>query len=214
MCVIMINHISSIMWLIIHYSPIILYELSLWKGSVEYVYFYIDTIFGLHGMYMVSLFVSSWVLSGSWLAGLLSASLYIFNKWVYHNCKTLCKAYRFFLHVFVLKRNHHCHKFWPHLKNSKPSVLLLVSLLYVSKTKPGYLLPCFRDETTRLWFTIPLRESFGFPFIFAQLAFITVYFKRNVSSLAQVFCSSFKFWKIVSIDVLRCFSFFLIPSQS
>ena len=68
---------------IIYYSLIILYVLSfclLLKGSVEYVYFYIDTIFGLHGMYMVSLFVSSWVLSGSWLAGLLSASFYIFNK--------------------------------------------------------------------------------------------------------------------------------------
>lgn len=101
-----------------------LYRILPLQGSVEYVYFYIDTIFGLHGMYTVSLFVSSWLLSGSWLAGLLSASFYIFNK----------------------------------------------------------------DETTRLWFTIPLRESFGFPFIFAQLAFITVYFKRNVSSLAQAVC--------------------------
>lgn len=75
--------ISLIMCLIIYYSLIILYVLSfclLLKGSVEYVYFYIDTIFGLHAMYMVSLFVSSWLLSGSWLAGLLSASFYIFNK--------------------------------------------------------------------------------------------------------------------------------------
>ena len=49
---------------------------------MEYVYFYIDTIFALHGMYMMSLFASSWMLSGSWLAGLLSASFYIFNRYV------------------------------------------------------------------------------------------------------------------------------------
>jgi len=90
--------------------------------QVEYVYFYIDAIFGLHGMYMVSLFASSWILSGSWLAGLLSASFYIFNK----------------------------------------------------------------SDTTRISFTIPLRESFGFPFLFAQIAFITFFLKKNVSSTAQV----------------------------
>ncbi|XP_020618146.1 probable C-mannosyltransferase DPY19L3 [Orbicella faveolata] len=99
-----------------------LYRILPIQESVEYVYFYIDTVFGLHGMYMVSLFASSWILSGSWLAGLLSACLYIFNK----------------------------------------------------------------DDTTRISFTIPLRESFGFPFLFAQIAFITFFFKKNVSSLAQV----------------------------
>ena len=45
----------------------------------------------------------------------------------------------------------------------------------------------FRDDTTRIAFTIPLRESFGFPFLFAQIAFITFFFKKNVSSHAQVF---------------------------
>jgi len=94
------------------------------QESVEYVYFYIDTVFGLHGMYMVSLFASSWILSGSWIAGLLSACFYIFNK----------------------------------------------------------------DDTTRISFTIPLRESFGFPFLFTQIAFITFFFKKNVSSLAQTVC--------------------------
>ncbi|XP_078373794.1 protein C-mannosyl-transferase DPY19L3-like isoform X1 [Oculina patagonica] len=101
-----------------------LYRILPIQGSVEYVYFYIDTIFGLHGMYMVSLFASSWILSGSWVAGLLSACFYIFNK----------------------------------------------------------------DDTTRISFTIPLRESFGFPFLFAQIAFITFFFKKNVSSLAQTIC--------------------------
>ena len=92
------------------------------------------------------------------------------------------------------------HKSWLHLEHSWPNILLPLYLLHGIKlinAKLEYLLLCFRNETTRLWFTIPLRESFGFPFIFAQLAFITVYFKRNVSSLAQVFCSSLKFWKLL-----------------
>lgn len=92
--------------------------------QVEYVYFYIDTIFGLHGMYMVALFASSWILSGSWLAGLLSACFYIFN----------------------------------------------------------------RADTTRISFTIPLRESFGFPFLFAQISLITFFLKKDISSLAQRLC--------------------------
>lgn len=92
--------------------------------KMEYVYFYINTVFGLHGIYMMSLFASSWILSGSWLAGLLSACFYIFNS----------------------------------------------------------------VDTTRVSFTIPLRESFGFPVLFAQIALITFFFKKDVSSLAQRLC--------------------------
>jgi len=92
--------------------------------EMEYVYFYIDTVFGLHGIYMMSLFASSWILSGSWLAGLLSACFYIFNS----------------------------------------------------------------VDTTRVSFTIPLRESFGFPVLFAQIALITFFFKKDISSLAQRLC--------------------------
>ena len=58
-----------------------------------------------------------------------------------------------------------------------------------------------RADTTRISFTIPLRESFGFPFLFAQIAFITYFLKKNASSLAQVFSST-------SIDsMLMPFSF-------
>ena len=48
---------------------------------MQYVYFYINTIFGLHGLYMVSLFVASWLLSGSWFAGILATFFFIFNKY-------------------------------------------------------------------------------------------------------------------------------------
>ena len=44
-----------------------------------------------------------------------------------------------------------------------------------------------RMDTTRISYTIPLRESFGFPFLFVQIAFINFFLKRDASSLAQVF---------------------------
>ncbi len=43
---------------------------------------------------------------------------------------------------------------------------------------------------TRLSFTIPLRESFGFPFLYAQIAMVTAYFKQNISVRKEVNCSS------------------------
>ena len=46
----------------------------------EPVYFYINSIFALHGMLVGALYTLTWLLSGSWLAGLLAAAFYIFNK--------------------------------------------------------------------------------------------------------------------------------------
>lgn len=82
----------------------------------EYVYFYIDNIFGLHGAMMVTLFISAWLLSGSPIAGLLANGFFIFHR--------------------------------PHM--------------------------------TRLFKTIPLRESFSLPFIFMQITLLTIFFQRNV----------------------------------
>lgn len=131
-----------------------------------------------------------WVVLG-WLGCCLQVSIFLTSKVIIER-------------LSVLERKHYWH--WLSQILTAPwtlltwNILLPLYLLHGIKlinTKLEYLLLCFRDETTRLWFTIPLRESFGFPFIFAQLAFITVYFKRNVSSLAQVFCSSLKFWKLL-----------------
>lgn len=65
-------------------------------------------------------------------------------------------------------------------------------------------------DTTRISFTIPLRESFGFPVLFAQIALITFFFKKDVSSLAQVFVgiffsfnNSWKFYPIFLIVLLK-----------
>ena len=39
---------------------------------------------------------------------------------------------------------------------------------------------------TRVDFTIPLRESWAYPFIFMQLFFVTLYMKYEVSAVKQV----------------------------
>ncbi|XP_014769957.1 probable C-mannosyltransferase DPY19L3 [Octopus bimaculoides] len=44
------------------------------------VFFYIHTIFSLHGALVSSLFVTAWMLSESWLTGILAACFYIFNR--------------------------------------------------------------------------------------------------------------------------------------
>jgi len=54
------------------------------QNTTEPVYFYIDVIFALHGLLLCSLFLTSWALSDSWLAGLLTAAFYIFNRYHRH----------------------------------------------------------------------------------------------------------------------------------
>ena len=44
----------------------------------------------------------------------------------------------------------------------------------------------FRDDTTRITGTIPLRESFSLPFLWLQLLLITAYMRPNVTAVQQV----------------------------
>ncbi|XP_023930612.1 probable C-mannosyltransferase DPY19L3 [Lingula anatina] len=53
---------------------------SLPVKNVEPVYFYINSIFALQGMLLCALYVTAWLLSGSWLAGALATAFYILNK--------------------------------------------------------------------------------------------------------------------------------------
>ena len=53
---------------------------SLPQKYLEPVYFYIYTLFGLQAIYVTALYVTSWLLSGTWLAGLLAASWYVTNR--------------------------------------------------------------------------------------------------------------------------------------
>jgi len=50
------------------------------QNTTEPIYFYIDVVFALHGLLLCSLFLTSWSLSQSWLAGVLTAVFYIFNR--------------------------------------------------------------------------------------------------------------------------------------
>ncbi|KAK3593826.1 hypothetical protein CHS0354_011427 [Potamilus streckersoni] len=58
----------------------ILYRLLPIKTLLEPIYFYINSIFALHAMLIWALFATTWMLSNSWLAGVLSAAFYIFNR--------------------------------------------------------------------------------------------------------------------------------------
>ncbi|KAM9308428.1 putative C-mannosyltransferase DPY19L4 [Gastrophryne carolinensis] len=57
-----------------------LYHMSGSQGAVDPVYFYIGILFGLQGIYISALFVTSWIMSGTWLAGMLTAAWFIINR--------------------------------------------------------------------------------------------------------------------------------------
>ncbi|NXG27799.1 D19L3 mannosyltransferase, partial [Dromaius novaehollandiae] len=94
----------------------ILYRILPIQQYLEPVYFYIYTLFGLQAVYVIALYVTSWLLSGTWLSGLLAAFWYITN----------------------------------------------------------------RIDTTRVEFTIPLRENWALPFFAVQIAAITYLLRTHL----------------------------------
>uniref|UniRef100_A0A8C0FP72 Dpy-19 like C-mannosyltransferase 3 n=1 Tax=Bubo bubo TaxID=30461 RepID=A0A8C0FP72_BUBBB len=113
----------------------ILYRILPIQQYLEPVYFYIYTLFGLQAVYVIALYVTSWLLSGTWLSGLLAACWYITN----------------------------------------------------------------RIDTTRVEFTIPLRENWALPFFAVQIAAITYLLRTHLQpiqerlTLMAVFISTFLF---------------------
>ncbi|XP_021263961.1 probable C-mannosyltransferase DPY19L3 isoform X1 [Numida meleagris] len=113
----------------------ILYRILPIQQYLEPVYFYIYTLFGLQAVYVIALYVTSWLLSGTWLSGLLAACWYITN----------------------------------------------------------------RIDTTRVEFTIPLRENWALPFFAIQIAAITYLFRSHLQpaqerlTLLAVFVATFLF---------------------
>ncbi|EMP36872.1 Protein dpy-19 like protein 3 [Chelonia mydas] len=99
----------------------ILYRILPIQNYLEPVYFYIYTLFGLQALYVIALYVTSWLLSGTWLSGLLAAFWYITN----------------------------------------------------------------RIDTTRVEFTIPLRENWALPFFAVQIAAITYLFRSHLRPLHE-----------------------------
>lgn len=58
----------------------ILYRITGSGEAIEPVYFYIGIIFGLQAVYVTALYVTSWMLSGTWMAGMLTVVWYIINR--------------------------------------------------------------------------------------------------------------------------------------
>ncbi|XP_072135273.1 protein C-mannosyl-transferase DPY19L3 isoform X3 [Mobula birostris] len=102
-----------------------LHENDLWFSAIQNylapVFFYIYTVFGLQALYVISLYVTSWLLSGTWISGALGATWYILN----------------------------------------------------------------RIDTTRVEFTIPLRENWSLPFFALQIMAITYYLRPQIRPLQQ-----------------------------
>ncbi|XP_075366853.1 protein C-mannosyl-transferase DPY19L3 isoform X3 [Mycteria americana] len=142
----------------------ILYRILPIQQYLEPVYFYIYTLFGLQAVYVIALYVTSWLLSGTWLSGLLAACWYITN----------------------------------------------------------------RIDTTRVEFTIPLRENWALPFFAVQIAAITYLLRTHLQpvqerlTLTAVFIATFLFsltWQFnqfmmliqaLALFILDCFD--MIPT--
>ncbi|XP_034456731.1 probable C-mannosyltransferase DPY19L4 isoform X1 [Hippoglossus hippoglossus] len=50
------------------------------QDIVEPIYFYVGAVFGLQAVYVTALFVCSWVMSGTWVAGMLAVAWYVINR--------------------------------------------------------------------------------------------------------------------------------------
>uniref|UniRef100_A0A7N8XSC3 Zinc finger protein 507 n=1 Tax=Mastacembelus armatus TaxID=205130 RepID=A0A7N8XSC3_9TELE len=99
----------------------VLYRLLPIQSYLEPVYFYIYTVFSLQAVYVIALYLTAWLLSGSWLAGALTGVWYILN----------------------------------------------------------------RVDTTRVEFTISLRENWSLPFLALQVTAITCYLRPHLTALQQ-----------------------------
>ncbi|XP_060742933.1 probable C-mannosyltransferase DPY19L4 isoform X1 [Tachysurus vachellii] len=58
----------------------LLYKLSGSQDSIEPVYFYIGVVFALQAVFVTALFICSWVMSGTWVAGMLAVAWFIINR--------------------------------------------------------------------------------------------------------------------------------------
>ncbi|XP_045888122.1 probable C-mannosyltransferase DPY19L3 isoform X2 [Micropterus dolomieu] len=99
----------------------VLYRLLPIQLYLEPVYFYIYTVFSLQAVYVIALYLTAWLLSGSWLAGTLTGIWYILN----------------------------------------------------------------RVDTTRVEFSISLRENWSLPFLALQVTAITCYLRPQLTALQQ-----------------------------
>ncbi|KAG7266303.1 hypothetical protein CRUP_005342 [Coryphaenoides rupestris] len=58
----------------------VLYRVLPIQAYLEPIYFYIYTVFSLQAVYVIAVYLTAWLLSGTWLAGVLAAVWYILNR--------------------------------------------------------------------------------------------------------------------------------------
>lgn len=57
-----------------------IYKVTNSQDVVEPIYFYVGTVLGLQAVYVTALFVCSWVMSGTWVAGVLTVAWFVINR--------------------------------------------------------------------------------------------------------------------------------------
>ncbi|KAM9838275.1 putative C-mannosyltransferase DPY19L4 [Aulostomus maculatus] len=57
-----------------------IYRVTGSQDVVEPIYFYVGAVFGLQAVYATALFVCSWVMSGTWVAGMLAVAWYVIGR--------------------------------------------------------------------------------------------------------------------------------------
>ncbi|XP_034033725.1 probable C-mannosyltransferase DPY19L4 [Thalassophryne amazonica] len=57
-----------------------LYRVTGSQDFVEPFYFYVGMVFGLQSLYVTALFVCSWVMSGTWVSGVLTVAWFVINR--------------------------------------------------------------------------------------------------------------------------------------
>ncbi|XP_030072620.1 putative C-mannosyltransferase DPY19L4 [Microcaecilia unicolor] len=127
-----------------------LYRISASHEVMEPMHFYISMVFGLQGIYVTALFVTSWIMSGTWLAGMLAAAWFIIN----------------------------------------------------------------RTDTTRMDYSIPLRENWALPYFAVQVAALTGYLKNIANSSAERLCFFLVTASTYTFMVIWEYSHYLLFLQS
>uniref|UniRef100_T1IWI9 C-mannosyltransferase DPY19L3 n=1 Tax=Strigamia maritima TaxID=126957 RepID=T1IWI9_STRMM len=126
------------------------------KSYIQPIFFYVKSVFILQALYISALYTTTWILSRSWLAGILSVCFYVFN----------------------------------------------------------------RVDSTRVNFTIPLRESFSLPFLFCEICILTYYLRPqltvqeekrtliSVGAFTYFYCITWQFSSYIMF--LQCAVLFLL----
>lgn len=125
---------------------------------IEPIYFYIGVVFVLQAVHVTALFVSSWIMSGTWIAGMLSVAWYIVNRYErvpdsLENCSSVPLN-------------------WP----------IGTHILFKLISAPL----CFRADASKIEYAIPLRDNWALPYFSCQVAALTGFLRNNINSSTEV----------------------------